>query len=122
MRRRKEAHGVDPALKNWKASLRAQNFGRLNSPLCVRTSFLPCEHSYSPVSPQQLAAVGALLEHLVRVNAANDLDHEGVEALDVRDIEIVALWGFKIHQQCMIQLTRLRSISDQVMQINADAL
>lgn len=39
----------------------------------------------------QLSAVGALLEHLVRVGAANDLENEGIGGLDVRDIEMVAL-------------------------------
>lgn len=64
--------------------------------------------------------MGALLEHLVRVNAANDLDNEGVGGLNVRDIEIVALsvptpLGDILNN-------KLRFPRDEVMQINADAL
>ncbi|KAG8888308.1 MutS protein msh5 [Tulasnella sp. 332] len=83
MRKRQEAQGGDPALKLWKASIRAHNFGAFNAPLC-------------------LSAVGALLEHLVRLEAATDLEKHDVGGLDVRGIEMVAL--------------------DQVMQINSDAL
>ncbi|KAG9034813.1 MutS protein msh5 [Tulasnella sp. JGI-2019a] len=83
MRRRQEAQGGDPTLKLWKASIRARNFSASNSPLC-------------------LSAVGALLEHLVRVGAATDLEGQDIGGLDVRSIEMVVL--------------------NQVMQINADAL
>lgn len=35
MTRRREDQGGDPALRLWKASIRAQNFGGFNAPLCV---------------------------------------------------------------------------------------
>ncbi|KAG6837182.1 hypothetical protein H0H93_013409 [Arthromyces matolae] len=49
-----------------------------------------------------MASIGALLDHVVRERAVGDLDDEGIEGLDVRDIEILSL--------------------DQVLQINSDAL
>ncbi|KAJ7505221.1 muts domain V-domain-containing protein [Mycena galericulata] len=84
MRRRHEATGGDPTMKRWNASLRLSNFTSVDSsPLCI-------------------ASIGALLDHLVRERAVNDLDDEGIAGLEVRDIEALSL--------------------DQVMQINADAL
>ncbi|KAJ7134704.1 DNA mismatch repair protein MutS [Mycena epipterygia] len=84
MRRRHETNGGDPAMKRWNASIRLSNFTSVeSSPLCI-------------------ASIGALLDHLVRERAVNDLDDEGVAGLEVRDIEAISL--------------------DQVMQINADAL
>ncbi|KAJ6477358.1 muts domain V-domain-containing protein [Mycena vitilis] len=84
MRRRQEAAGGDPTLKRWNASIRLSNFTSVDSsPLCI-------------------ASIGALLDHLVRERAVNDLEDEGIAGLEVRDIEALSL--------------------DQVMQINADAL
>ncbi|KAF7365135.1 MutS 5 [Mycena venus] len=84
MRRRHAVTGVDPTLKRWNASIRLSNFTSVeSSPLCV-------------------ASIGALLDHLVRERAVNDLEDEGIAGLEVRDIEALSL--------------------DQVMQINADAL
>ncbi|KAJ7644219.1 DNA mismatch repair protein MutS [Roridomyces roridus] len=84
MRRRQEANGGDPTLRRWNASIRLSNFTSVDSsPLCI-------------------ASVGALLDHLVRERAVNDLEDEGIAGLEVRDIEAFSL--------------------DQVMQINADAL
>ncbi len=38
-----------------------------------------------------MASIGALLDHLVRQRALNGFDEDGVEGLDIRDIEILAL-------------------------------
>ncbi|KAJ6605673.1 DNA mismatch repair protein MutS [Mycena sp. CBHHK59/15] len=73
--RRHEANGGDPTISNFTSVE--------SSPLCI-------------------ASVGALLDHLVRERAVNDLEDEGIGGLEVRDIEALSL--------------------DQVMQINADAL
>ncbi|KIY71247.1 hypothetical protein CYLTODRAFT_346399 [Cylindrobasidium torrendii FP15055 ss-10] len=81
--RRQEAGG-DPTLKRWTAAIRLSNYTSMDAaPLC-------------------LSAVGALLDHLVRERAVNDLENEGIRGLDIREIEMLAL--------------------DKVMQINADAL
>ncbi|KAJ6508696.1 muts domain V-domain-containing protein [Mycena sanguinolenta] len=83
MRRRHAATGGDP-MKRWNASIRLSNFASVEtSPLCV-------------------ASIGALLDHLVRERAVNDLEDEGIAGLEIRSIEALSL--------------------DQVMQINADAL
>ncbi|KAE9400467.1 hypothetical protein BT96DRAFT_965335 [Gymnopus androsaceus JB14] len=74
----------DPGTARWNASIRLSNFASIeSSPLC-------------------LASIGALLDHLVRERAVNDMEDEGIRGLEVRDIECLAL--------------------DEVMQINADAL
>ncbi|KAF5385688.1 hypothetical protein D9757_005471 [Collybiopsis confluens] len=74
----------DPTTKRWNASIRIFNFASLEtSPLCI-------------------ASVGALLDHLVHERAAYDLENEGIQGLEVENIEILAL--------------------HEVMQINADAL
>lgn len=39
----------------------------------------------------QISSIGALLDHLTRERAVSDLDGEGLEGLDVRDIESVSL-------------------------------
>lgn len=39
----------------------------------------------------KLCAIGALIEHLIREQAVGDLDDEGIEGLDVRDIRMLAL-------------------------------
>ncbi|KAJ7784480.1 DNA mismatch repair protein MutS [Mycena metata] len=84
MRRRHQATGGDPTMKRWNASIRLSNFTSVDSsPLCI-------------------AAIGALLDHLVRERAVNDLEDEGIAGLEVRDIEALSL--------------------NEVMQINADAL
>ncbi|KAG8930587.1 MutS protein msh5 [Tulasnella sp. 418] len=83
MRSRKKLQGEDPAMKRWKASIRAQNYAKL-------------------VAPLSMAAIGALLDHLVRIHAAGDLEDQGISGLDVVGIELLAL--------------------DQVMQIDTDAL
>ncbi|KAJ7147040.1 DNA mismatch repair protein MutS [Mycena crocata] len=84
MRRRQDAVGGDPTMKRWNASIRLSNFTSVDSsPLCI-------------------ASIGALLDHLVRERAVNDLEDEGIAGLEVRDIEALSL--------------------NQVMQINADAL
>ncbi|KAK0187908.1 DNA mismatch repair protein MutS [Armillaria mellea] len=83
MSRRKDQEG-DPTMKRWNAAIRLSNFASVDSsPLCV-------------------ASIGALLDHLVRERALNDLEGEGTHGLDIREIEILAL--------------------NEVMQINADAL
>jgi hypothetical protein len=41
-----------------------------------------------------MASVGALLDHLLRNRASSDLDDEGMTGLEIRDIEILALWVF----------------------------
>ncbi|KAJ7935731.1 DNA mismatch repair protein MutS [Mycena leptocephala] len=84
MRRRHAVTGGDPTMKRWNASIRLSNFTSVDSsPLCI-------------------ASIGALLDHLVRERAVNDLEDEGIAGLEVRDIEALSL--------------------DHVMQINADAL
>ncbi|KAJ7175937.1 muts domain V-domain-containing protein [Mycena filopes] len=86
MRRRQEATGGDPTMKRWNAAIRLSNFASVDSsPLCI-------------------ASIGALLDHLVRERAVNnlDLEDEGIVGLEVRDIEAISL--------------------NEVMQINADAL
>ncbi|KAJ7016657.1 DNA mismatch repair protein MutS [Mycena alexandri] len=84
MRRRHQATGGDPTMKRWNASIRLSNFTSVDSsPLCI-------------------ASIGALLDHLVRERAVNDLEDEGIAGLEVRDIEALSL--------------------NEVMQINADAL
>ncbi|KAK0221916.1 DNA mismatch repair protein MutS [Armillaria fumosa] len=83
MSRRRDQEG-DPTMKRWNAAIRLSNFASVDSsPLC-------------------LASIGALLDHLVRERALNDLEGEGTHGLDIREIEILAL--------------------NEVMQINADAL
>ncbi|KAK0244297.1 muts domain V-domain-containing protein [Armillaria nabsnona] len=83
MSRRRDQEG-DPTMKRWNAAIRLSNFASIDSsPLC-------------------LASIGALLDHLVRERALNDLEGEGTHGLDIREIEILAL--------------------NEVMQINADAL
>ncbi|KAK0503937.1 DNA mismatch repair protein MutS [Armillaria luteobubalina] len=83
MSRRRDQEG-DPTMKRWNAAIRLCNFASVDSsPLC-------------------LASIGALLDHLVRDRALNDLEGEGTHGLDIREIEILAL--------------------NEVMQINADAL
>ncbi|KAJ6585066.1 DNA mismatch repair protein MutS [Mycena capillaripes] len=84
MRRRHATTGGDPTMKRWNASIRLSNFTSVDSsPLCI-------------------ASIGALLDHLVRERAVNDLEDEGIAGLEVRDIEALSL--------------------DHVMQINGDAL
>jgi DNA mismatch repair protein MSH5 len=39
----------------------------------------------------QLSAVGALIDHLVRLNAVGDLENDGIEGLEVRGIEVMEL-------------------------------
>jgi hypothetical protein len=39
----------------------------------------------------QIASIGALLDHLVRERAVNDLEDEGIAGLEVRDIEALSL-------------------------------
>ncbi|KIM89101.1 hypothetical protein PILCRDRAFT_211886 [Piloderma croceum F 1598] len=82
--RRQQETGADPTLKRWNASIRLSNFASVeSSPLCM-------------------SSIGALLDHLTRQRAVGELDDEGLEGLEIRDIEALTL--------------------DQVMQINADAL
>ncbi|KAI5896843.1 uncharacterized protein SCHCODRAFT_02725125 [Schizophyllum commune H4-8] len=83
-RRNADGNGGDPTLKRWNASIRLANFASVDSsPLCI-------------------ACVGALLDHLVRERAVNDLEEEGISGLAIRDIESIAL--------------------NKMMHINADAL
>ncbi|KAI0731903.1 DNA mismatch repair protein MutS [Fomitopsis betulina] len=83
MRRRQEVGG-DPTMQRWNASIRLANHASLEAtPLC-------------------LGCVGALLDHLTRIRAVSDLDDEGIQGIEVRAIEPLAL--------------------SQSMQINADAL
>ncbi|KZT73910.1 hypothetical protein DAEQUDRAFT_702916 [Daedalea quercina L-15889] len=83
MRRRQEAGG-DPTMQQWNASIRLANYSSMEAaPLC-------------------LGSVGALLDHLTRIRAVGNLDDEGINGLEVRAIEPIAL--------------------SQAMQINADAL
>lgn len=39
-----------------------------------------------------MASIGALLDHLAREKAVSNLDEEGIEGLDIRDIEILSLY------------------------------
>ncbi|KAL1682284.1 DNA mismatch repair protein MutS [Schizophyllum commune] len=83
-RRNADGNGGDPTLKRWNASIRLANFASVDSsPLCI-------------------ACVGALLDHMVRERAVNDLEEEGISGLAIRDIESIAL--------------------NKMMHINADAL
>ncbi|KAF8320953.1 muts 5 family protein [Clavulina sp. PMI_390] len=99
--RRQRAEADDPTLLRHHALIRLANYSSSDIPLCV--SGLTCMRR-GPILTYllQMSAVGALLDHLPRVQAVGDLDHEGVVSLDIQRIEILAL--------------------DQVMQINADAL
>ncbi|KAL1744418.1 DNA mismatch repair protein MutS [Schizophyllum fasciatum] len=83
-RRNADGNGGDPTLKRWNASIRLANFASVDS------------------SPLSIACIGALLDHLVRERAANDLEEEGISGLAIRDIEAIAL--------------------NKMMHINADAL
>ncbi|KAL1699469.1 DNA mismatch repair protein MutS [Schizophyllum commune] len=72
-RRNADGNGGDPTLKRWNASIRLANFASVDSsPLCI-------------------ACVGALLDHMVRERAVNDLEEEGISSLAIRDIESIAL-------------------------------
>ncbi|KAI4527251.1 hypothetical protein K525DRAFT_285435 [Schizophyllum commune Loenen D] len=83
-RRNADGNGGDPTLKRWNASIRLANFASVDSsPLCI-------------------ACVGALLDHMVRERAVNDLEEDGISGLAIRDIESIAL--------------------NKMMHINADAL
>lgn len=39
----------------------------------------------------EISSIAALLDHLARERAVGDLDGEGLEGLDVRDIESISL-------------------------------
>lgn len=39
-----------------------------------------------------MASIGALIDYLTRERAANELEYEDVGGLDIRGIEILALW------------------------------
>ena len=39
----------------------------------------------------QIASVGALLDHLTRARAVGELDDEGLQGVEVRDIEALTL-------------------------------
>lgn len=41
-----------------------------------------------------MSAIGALLDHLVRERAVNDLENEGTRGLEIREIEVLALFVF----------------------------
>lgn len=38
-----------------------------------------------------MASIGALLDHLIRERAVNDLDDEGISGLEIRNIEVISL-------------------------------
>ncbi|KAI3616291.1 dna mismatch repair protein msh5 [Moniliophthora roreri] len=100
MRRRKEVVR-DPVTKRWNASIRlASSVSVESSPFCM-------------------ASVGALLDHLVREHAINDLEDEGIRGLEVRAIEIISLYLYPIRIIWTLADVFCRS---EVMQINADAL
>lgn len=40
----------------------------------------------------KMASIGALLDHIVREKALSDCDDEGIGALDIRNIEILAMY------------------------------
>ncbi|KAI6042638.1 DNA mismatch repair protein MutS, partial [Pisolithus marmoratus] len=83
MQERKQTSG-DPNTKRWNATIRLANFASLESaPLC-------------------LSSIGALIDFLTRERAAEELEHDGLEALDIQSIEVLVL--------------------DKIMHINADAL
>ncbi|KAJ3574002.1 hypothetical protein NP233_g2059 [Leucocoprinus birnbaumii] len=83
MRKRRDETG-DPTMKRWNASIRLSNFASTeNAPLCI-------------------SSAGALIDHLVREQAMGDFDDEGIQGLEIRDIEILTL--------------------NEIMHINADAL
>jgi len=65
-----------------------------------------------------MASIGALLDHLARERAVNELGDDGIGGLEVRDIELLSLYvSLLLHFQSLVQLFR-----DRVMHINADAL
>jgi DNA mismatch repair protein MSH5 len=87
--RRRQTENIDPALATWNASIRMDNFASLyNSPLCVR--FVP-SISHPHLTAAQLSAVGALIDHLIRMKAASDLDDQTAEDLEIRGIEVMTL-------------------------------
>jgi hypothetical protein len=49
-----------------------------------------------------MASIGALLDHLARAKAVSNLDEEGIEGLDIRDIEILSLQDSFLHQMTYI--------------------
>jgi hypothetical protein len=38
-----------------------------------------------------MSTIGALVDHMVRLNAVGDLENEGIEGLDVQGIKIMQL-------------------------------
>jgi len=65
-----------------------------------------------------MASVGALIDHLVREQAVTALEDDGIAGLDIRDIEVITLYVFRLF--CSLYIHEF--YRDQVMQINADAL
>jgi hypothetical protein len=68
-----------------------------------------------------MASVGALLDHMVRERAAGASEDDGVSELEIRGIDVVALYVC-LSALCLVSLFLTSYCSDQVMQINADAL
>ena len=68
-----------------------------------------------------MASIGALLDHLVRERAVNELDDDGIWGLEVRAIEMLSLWAAPSHRLPPFVPNPLPP-RDQAMQINADAL
>jgi hypothetical protein len=56
-----------------------------------------------------MSSIGALLDHLTRQRAVGELDDEGLEGLEIRDIEALTLLvDSSTYLQCM-------SLFDQIM-------
>lgn len=118
MKRRREV-GADPSLKQWNASIRLSNFASVDSsPLCVSFPSIGPTDTVDVLRCFQMSSVGALLDHLTRQRAVGQLDNEGLE---IRDIESLALLVNSSIFPSSLSSTK-PCHSDQVMQINADAL
>lgn len=99
----------------------------IRSSACRTTALLKLPSAYATTRTTchhltclfQLAAVGALLEYLSRIKASGDLEHEGIVSLDIQNIELLAL---SVHPSHLFIRLLTASLSDQVMQINTDAL
>ncbi|EFI27157.1 mutS 5 family protein [Coprinopsis cinerea okayama7 len=99
---RRQGHDTDPTAQRWNAAIRLANFTSAEtSPFCVCHPGPFFEYSVVDAS-DQVSSIGSLIDHLVRQRAASDFDGDGINDLDIRDIQTLAV--------------------DQVMHINSDAL
>lgn len=89
MQRRQQQRG-EPSVLRRHGMIRLANYSDNDVPLCV--SDRGCAVTYRLSNGRsQMSSVGALLDHLSRVQASGDLDHEGIGSLDVQNIELLAL-------------------------------